>query len=123
LENIWTDDASLLPPADQTLWWEVWINSEGERVNLFRQEAAGRRPDRGRSIAPLPRPGGVACLWFPGAIQAIAVAGGHPRGTSQGEGMPHGLSQSAAGRADCLGRRHPEANSVFFPGTVVRLPS
>jgi hypothetical protein len=38
LENLWTDQEPM-PPATQTLWWEVWINAEQDRLNLFRQEA------------------------------------------------------------------------------------
>ena len=40
LENLWTDQEPM-PSASQNLWWEVWINSESDRLNLFRQEAAG----------------------------------------------------------------------------------
>jgi hypothetical protein len=39
LEKLWTDQEPM-PAADQTLWWEVWIDAEHDRLNLFRQEAS-----------------------------------------------------------------------------------
>src|SRR5207245_2622008 len=38
LENLWTDQEPM-PLANQTLWWEVWVHAEQDRLNLFRQEA------------------------------------------------------------------------------------